>query len=127
MFKHLILASIIALAACNQTPAKKSTAKKKPQIAAPDFNADSAYLYVQKQVDFGPRVPNTTAHAQCADYLSNKLKEFGADVIVQEAEVRTFDNTLLNAKNIIGQYKPEIKNRVLLFAHWGFQTLCRSL
>ena len=38
-------------------------------IIVPRFNADSAYLYIQKQVDFGPRVPNTPAHVQCADYL----------------------------------------------------------
>ncbi|WP_233145470.1 M28 family peptidase [Labilibacter marinus] len=121
MFKHLSLVLFIVLISCNFSPAEtKSSAKKKkePKVEAPTFNADSAYLFVQKQVDFGPRVPNTEEHAKCANYLSEKLTSFGADVIVQEAELRAFDNTLLNAKNIIGQYKPELKDRVLLFAHW---------
>ena len=120
MFKQLILIFLVALASCNQTPAKKSSVnkKKKAQITVPVFNADSAYRYVQQQVNFGPRVPNTEAHTKCAEFLSKKLKAMGADVIVQEAQVRAFDNSLLNAKNIIAQYKPEIKDRVLLFAHW---------
>ena len=92
--------------------------KKQKTIKIPSFNADSAYQYVDEQVAFGPRVPNTDAHTKCANYLSSKLKEFGADVIVQEAQLIAFDNKVLNAKNIIGQYNPELKNRVLLFAHW---------
>ena len=31
----------------------------KEVIKAPEFDADSAYQYIQVQADFGPRVPNT--------------------------------------------------------------------
>ncbi|EJF09654.1 peptidase M28 [Pontibacter sp. BAB1700] len=31
-------------------------------VQAPEFNADSAYNFVDQQVAFGPRVPNTAAH-----------------------------------------------------------------
>ncbi len=121
MFKHLFLIVFVILVSCNFSPAKNSSAekrKKKTISETPVFNQDSAYIFVKEQVDFGPRVPNTEAHDKCAEYLSEKLKQFGAEVIVQEAELSAFDNTLLHAKNIIGQYKPEIKDRVLLFAHW---------
>lgn len=118
----IILLSIFAVSCGNnQSTAKTSNNPKKKnnkQISVPTFNADSAYKYVEDQVNFGPRVPNTKEHLACANYLGNQLKSFGADVIIQEAEVRAFDNTLLQAKNIIGQYKPELNNRVLLFAHW---------
>lgn len=114
---------VILSLACgnNSTKAKTSSSAKKKndiKVDVPKFNADSAYAFVEAQVDFGPRVPNTKEHIACANFLSEKLKSFGADVIMQEAEVRAFDNTLLNAKNIIGQYKPELNNRILLFAHW---------
>jgi len=121
MFKHLILVLFVILVSCDFSPAKSSSSakkKKKSIIETPIFNEDSAYLFVQNQVDFGPRVPNTEAHEKCASFLVDKLTSFGADVIVQEAELSAFDNTLLRAKNIIAQYKPEIKDRVLLFAHW---------
>ncbi|MCU4165543.1 M28 family peptidase [Carboxylicivirga caseinilyticus] len=95
---------------------KSSVEAKK--VATPFFNADSAYAYVEHQVNFGPRVPNTPEHKACAEYLAAEMKRFGADVIVQEAEVRAFDNTVLEAKNIIAQFNPELNNRLLLFAHW---------
>lgn len=85
---------------------------------APEFNADSAYAYIARQVGFGPRVPNTPAHAACAEWLAGELARHGADVTVQEGRVRAFDGTVLNIKNIIGSYQPERKDRVLLFAHW---------
>lgn len=106
------------------TPGKKNnsssqTKKSKAQsIPTPIFNSDSAYQYIANQVAFGPRVPNTTEHQKCAQYLASELKRFGADVIVQEAQVIAFDNTTLNAKNIIGQFNPGKNNRLLLFAHW---------
>ena len=90
----------------------------KPKMAAPDFNADSAYSFIEAQVLFGPRVPNTNAHIACSEYLIKKLKSFGADVIVQEAKVQAFDNKTLNIRNIIGQFQPEKNNRIILFAHW---------
>ena len=112
--------ALFMLTACNtsNTTNSSETNNALVRIPTPQFNADSAYLYTQKQVDFGPRIPNSAAHAQCASYLSSELTRLGATVIVQEAELRAFDNTLIKAKNIIGQFNPEKNNRLLLFAHW---------
>ncbi len=122
MSKYIIFITLTILFGCNSNNAKtnssSSIAKKKEYVYVPQFNADSAYQYVYDQVAFGPRVPNTEAHTKCAEYLSSKLEEFGAEVIVQEAQLTAFDNKILNAKNIIGQYNPELKNRIMLFAHW---------
>ncbi|MCW3785042.1 M28 family peptidase [Plebeiibacterium sediminum] len=122
MLKYITLITLTIIFGCNSNNAKTNIAgekvKKQKAIKVPSFNADSAYQYVDAQVAFGPRVPNTEAHTKCAEYLSSKLEEFGADVIVQEAQLIAFDNKVLNAKNIIGQYNPKIKNRVMLFAHW---------
>lgn len=117
--KYLPLLSILFLASCHsvQKPADNEPSAK-PQVVVPEFNQDSAYSYVATQVAFGPRVPNTQAHIKCGDYLINKLKSFGADVIVQDAKLRAFDNKLLNARNIIAQYNPQKNDRILLFAHW---------
>jgi len=112
----LIVGSL--LIGCKDDPKHTVPIKPKPAVAVPDFDADSAYQYVQNQVDFGPRVPNTPEHSACAEWLESKLIEFGADVIVQEAKVRAYDGTQLDMKNIIGQFDPENKRRILLFAHW---------
>lgn len=89
-----------------------------PQVAVPTFNADSAYVNIQKQVDFGPRVPNTAGHSKCAAWLSNEFKRYGMTVIEQKFQAQHYKGTTFNCVNIIGQYKPELPNRILLAAHW---------
>ncbi|MDR2956427.1 MAG: M28 family peptidase [Prevotella sp.] len=117
--KILISASALVFIACacgNKT--NEATVTQQYEKVSPDFNADSAYLYVDKQVAFGPRVPNTAEHVACGDYLVNELKRFGAEVQEQKAELTAYNGTKLNARNIIGSYGLDKKNRVLLFAHW---------
>ena len=83
-----------------------------------NFNADSAYAYVARQVEFGPRVPNTTAHRLAGDWISSELRRHGAKVTEQKMQLKAFDGTLLNSRNIFGQFNPDAKERILLLAHW---------
>ena len=55
---------------------------EKTVVNVPQFDADSAYLYVKNQVDFGPRVPNTKEHVACGNYLASQLEAFGAGIEV---------------------------------------------
>lgn len=84
----------------------------------PVFNADSAFGFVRTQVEFCPRVNNTKAHQKCATFLSEKLREFSKDVIVQSGTVKAFDGTSLGFQNIIATFGPSGNNRILLGAHW---------
>lgn len=99
----------------NTTSGTSEVAKTK--IKFPSFNADSAYLFVQKQVEFGPRVPNTKAHENCGNYLVSELKRFGANVYEQKTKLQGFEHTW-NARNIIGEFNPKKTDRILLCAHW---------
>jgi Zn-dependent M28 family amino/carboxypeptidase len=94
------------------------TTKSKINANIPDFNADSAYTYIDKQVAFGPRTPNSTAHSKCADYLISKFKTYSKNVIVQESKVKAFDGKILNFKNIIVSFFPENNNRIFISSHW---------
>lgn len=67
-------------------------------VNVPQFDADSAYLYVKNQVDFGPRVPNTKEHVACGNYLAGQLEAFGAQVTNQYADLIAYDGTLLKAE-----------------------------
>lgn len=82
------------------------------------FSADSAYSFIEKQLSFGPRVPNTPEHAACAEWLVSKLRDFGAEVYTQKAEVKTHHGDLLPITNIVASYHPEKDQRILLLAHW---------
>jgi|LSQX01.1.fsa_nt_gb Zn-dependent M28 family amino/carboxypeptidase len=117
-----ILVFILVLSSCSKTTKSANQTDRKIEqnydVEVPVFSSDSAYSFVQKQVDFGPRVPNTKEHAACAEFLAEKLAQFGAEVTVQKADVRAFDGTILKAKNIIGSYNTDNETRILLFAHW---------
>lgn len=119
--KHIILTLTVVtfLLACQQNkPADTDTTTSEMKLLAPDFNADSAYAYTKAQVDFGPRIPSTPAHAKCADYLVAKLKSFGGQVSVQQASITTYDGKTHQLKNIMAAFYPEKKQRVLISAHW---------
>ena len=113
----------MALFACGQKGSGETTGlttevKKTTATSAPSFDADSAYSYVDKQVSFGHRVPNTPAHKACGDYLASELKRFGAQVYEQEMTLTAYDGTPLESRNIIGAYNPNSDKRIILFAHW---------
>src|SRR5688572_24701031 len=129
MNKHLIVATFLAVSGSvfsgcetkTSTTEKPTASAEKPETVkpvSPTFNADSAYKYTATQVAFGPRIPNSEAHVKTGDYLIAKLKEFGAEVTVQEFESMAFDGKMLKMRNIIGAINPAAKKRIMLSAHW---------
>lgn len=119
--KMLYILFAAAMISCSQNPSSSSAKVESQPVKqqnVPAFDADSAWMFVENQVKFGPRVPNSEAHVACGNYLTSELKRFGAQVYEQEATLTAYNGTQLKAKNIIGSYNPENSKRVLLFAHW---------
>jgi len=115
----LLIAGVLFSISCNSCQSNKNMVQVESyRQISPEFNADSAYAFVAKQVSFGPRVPGSSAHKACGDYLVGKLAEFGAQVIEQKADITHYDGKNLTIRNIIGSYYPEKEKRILLFAHW---------
>ena len=72
----LNLVCLIFLWACSDNKPMQSVKKPvKEAVVVPEFNADSAYLYIQQQVDFGPRFVSSKGWQQCGDFLVKKLKK----------------------------------------------------
>ena len=84
----------------------------------PTFMADSAFLFCQKQCDFGPRSMNSEAHEQCGEWIASKFRAYGMTVTEQRASLKGYDGTSLKATNIIASYLPAQTDRILLCAHW---------
>lgn len=115
----LLLAFLFSVVACTTEPApappKPPTQKK---VKVPRFESDSAFVYIERQLAFGSRVPNTAAHDQCRQWLVQQFKDFGAEVIEQKFDAKAYNGTVLKGTNIIAQYQPKHKKRVVLAAHW---------
>ncbi len=106
--------TILTFLSC--TSEKKSQENIKVKISS--FNQDSAYVFIENQVRFGKRVMNTEAHEDCKDWLISKLRSYNFEVIPQEFTATSYQKEELKGTNIIGRYNPEIKERILLCAHY---------
>ena len=116
----IIIVAALLLASCDGTKPTDPTTQDQPKktVVVPQFNADSAYHFVAKQTEFGPRVPETQAHADCAEWLIAKLNECADTVIVQDFRARLFNGRGIDGQNLIGVFNPEAKKRIVLCAHW---------
>ena len=123
--KMLLLAAMTLIVSCATQGGKTSASVSASASASADnsvkqvkFNADSAFGHVEKQCAFGPRVPGTDAHKACARYLEDYLRAHCDEVVVQRPTLTTFDNTRLEAVNLVGVINPQAERRILLVAHW---------
>lgn len=87
-------------------------------LAPATFSADTAFAYLKAQCDFGARVPGSTAHQQCGDYIVKQFKALGLTVDEQFSTARRWDGLLLSVRNIVASYRPEAEERIVLAAHW---------
>lgn len=123
IYTGILLLLVLVSCSCNRAAQKGETGadtgtKKAASKELPQFSADSAYLYVAEQCNFGPRVPGTEAQTNCAQWLADELRRHGATVKVQEGEMTAYNGTKLPVKNIIGSFNSEAKMHVLLMSHW---------
>ena len=105
--------------------------KKQAVISRPSFSSDSAYAYIERQMAFGPRVPNSNAHMQCAVWLIEQLKAFGAEVELQKGFMPDYKGDNQQIYNIIGHFTPVQRDsashasaRILLGAHYDTRPWC---
>lgn len=125
--KYLILLlAVVIFSGCNNEPKPvenieypEDSTQTEPIIKkSVEFNQENAYLYVQSQVDFGPRVPGTKTHLECYNYLLKHFQGLADTVFVQNTTAVTFDKKTIPVKNIIAAFNPEQKKRIIICAHW---------
>jgi hypothetical protein len=115
------LAGIVLLCSACSEPKDQTGLQFSPKgNPVPEFSADSAYAFIKKQVDFGPRVPNTYGHAETRKYLESKFREYaGANaVFAQEFTSPGYSGKDLQMANIIAAFNTSASDRIMLCAHW---------
>lgn len=105
-----VLLLSLTLVSCN--------AKPRGVGARGGFDGAKAFTYLERQMAFGPRIPNTPAHDQMADWLLAELKTRADTVIVQSWTQVTRRGEHLRLRNFLARFRPDAVERVLYLAHW---------
>lgn len=90
-------------------------ADRSPVVAG--FNGERAMDHVRKQIDFGPRPPDSPQLAKTRDYISSQLKSYGLNVSIDEFNVTTPLGEKKMA-NIVGEIPGETKTLILIASHY---------
>lgn len=85
---------------------------------APVFDPDSAFARLEEQVAIGPRHPGSPGHRAVQRYLVDRLRRSGAEVSLQPFEAVMSEGDTLRLINIIGNFNPGARRRVMLGAHY---------
>ena len=86
---------------------------------APYFDSEKAFTYLLKQCEIGTRYPGSKEHITLKNYLVNFLKDKSDTLVIDEHSIKhPYNNQTIKLYNIIAKYNPQIKNRILIMAHW---------
>ena len=92
-------------------------AKTASQAAPKQFDAERAYQDVINQMAFGARIPDSSAHQSCVDYISSELSKAGWQVDVQTT---TYEDH--HVQNIIAR-RGNADKPIILGAHYDSRML----
>jgi hypothetical protein len=81
------------------------------------FNAKRAFAYLEKQCEFGPRVPGTTIHQETGAYLFAELEKYADEVVFQPFQFQHQDR-MIQMNNILARFGEDSGGKILLAAHW---------
>jgi hypothetical protein len=119
---RLALLAALVVTSCGPEAARSPDTTPRPPLpsvtATAGFDADSAWAYLVRQVEFGPRVPGSSAHRECGEWLAATLERAGAVVERDTFSYRDPEGTEWPLVNILGRFGSQEDGRLLLVAHW---------
>lgn len=85
----------------------------------PSFDGHAAYAYLKQICEIGPRPSGSEGMAEQQRILTDHFTRLGGQVNLQAFDVRhPEDGSRVTMKNLIVQWHPQRKNRILLCAHY---------
>lgn len=124
MKRLLLLALVLTIqfTGCGEKDAPQKTNIPQYRIELvgkiPELDSISVMNYIKRQLDFGPRNPNSFGHRQTMFFLHEELSKFGDTTFIQKFSYPGYNNERLELGNIISSFNPSNPNRILFCAHW---------
>ncbi len=87
------------------------------QINEREFSGKRAFVYLEKQCEFGARFPGSAAHQKTQAYLLAELEKFAEEAVLQPFEYRQ-QNQSIKMNNILARFGGNGGGTMLLAAHW---------
>jgi len=87
------------------------------QVLSLSFSGTRAFELLKRQVDLGPRVPDSGQHAQCRELIADELAPYCTDISEQVFE-RTVNGRDYTFRNIVAYIHPNAQKLVILAAHY---------
>jgi peptidase M28-like protein len=105
-----------------QRPRATASSRSRPlPTAAPAFatafNGERAMDHVRKQIDFGPRPPDSQPLAKTRAYIVSALESYGLKVSLDEFTATTPEGEKKMA-NIVAEFPGETKTLILITSHY---------
>ena len=121
---------IFSIVHCTNDEAKKKKLPTKPRksVNVQKFDADNAFQIIQKQIEFGPRTPNSEGHTKTKNWLVEQFKSLGSDEVMEQnfSASSATTNESFTGTNIIAQYNVKATDRIVLFAHWDTRSVAEK-
>lgn len=121
MKKYLLLFIVVLASSCGSKKSESPVVQPyelKVTKDVPSFDSLNVYKFVEEQLAFGSRNPNSTGHKEAVQYFKDYFSKYSDKLDLQEFTYAGYDNQQLNLTNIIARFNPSNKKRIFLCAHW---------
>ncbi|MDD3802873.1 MAG: M28 family peptidase [bacterium] len=83
------------------------------------IDSDYGFSLIEKQCEFGARVPGTVPHEQCVSLIISEASKWADTVYTQKfRKTVSYSTDTIEFTNIIAELNPNQKNDVMLFSHY---------
>ncbi len=119
----LPLLLLSSLGSCSEAGGGSTPDPSFERVDRPPFEGAAAFDLLRRQVAFGPRIPGREGHARQLEWMRAWLGERADTVVEQPFSHVTSGGETLRLTNLFARFRPDLRDRVLLVAHWDTRPL----